>query len=346
MLYYLKVMNIFFKHAIYLLLPLFLSQTLLAAEIEIGETGFDDTILDEPIKKPDWFKLSFLDIKEDLDEAKMEGKKGLILYFGMEKCPYCKALLEVNFTKPDIVNYTQENFNVVAIDVRGNRSVTLVSGEAMTEKQFSVQRKANFTPTLIFYNLDGKEVHRMVGYYTPYTVSAALEFVADQHYLKETFRSYFARADKLDRTDKDSLDYMPYAMTKPYILARNKIKAQRPLMVLFEQANCHACDVLHADAFSSAALASRMHNFDIVQLDMWSQEPVLDVSGKKTTSLSWAESLGIFYTPTLVFYDEFGNEVLRLASVAHFNRLNNIFNYITSGAYNKYKSLAEWNNRH
>jgi thioredoxin-related protein len=333
------------KHGLFLLLTLFLSQALYATEIEIGDPGFDDTVLDEPIKKPDWFKLSFLDIKEDLDEAKEGGKKGLILYFGMERCPYCKALLEVNFAKPDIKTYTQENFDVVAIDVRGSRSVTLVTGETMTENEFAVHRKANFTPTLVFYDLAGKEVHRMVGYYAPYTFSAALEYVADRHYQKETFRSYLARAENPDRIDEDSLNYLPFAMNRPYILARKQIRAQRPLMVIFEQASCHACDVLHADAFSTAILVGQMYKFDIVQLDMWSEEPVIDVNGKKSTARAWADSLGIFYTPTLVFYDESGSEVLRLASVAHFNRLRNVIKYVTTGGYKKYKNLAEWNSR-
>ncbi len=345
-LYSQKNLHVYIKQCIlFIVFALSLFETLQAAEITIGEPGFDDTVLDEPIKNPDWFKLSFLDIQEDLDEAKEAGKKGLIIYFGMERCPYCKVLLEVNFAKTDIKNYTQENFDVVAIDVRGSRSVTLISGENMTENEFAVQRKANFTPTLIFYDLEGNEVHRMVGYYAPYTFSAALEYAADKHYQTETFRDYLARANKLDRIDDDSLNYLPFAMSRPYILGRNRIKAQRPLLVIFEQANCHACDVLHADAFSTTILAGQMYKFDVVQFDMWSAEPIVDVDGNKTTARAWAESLGIFYTPTLVFYDESGKEVLRVASVAHFSRLKNVIKYVSSGGYKEYKNLAEWNLR-
>ena len=41
--------------------------------------------------KPDWFKNSFLDIREDVADAKAAGKR-LVLYFYQDGCPYCKKL--------------------------------------------------------------------------------------------------------------------------------------------------------------------------------------------------------------------------------------------------------------
>jgi len=312
------------------------------AEPGIGEAGFDDSMLEETIELPPWFKLSFLDIREDLEEAKKSGKKGLMLYFGMEKCPYCKALMDVNFSKSDIVSYTQENFDVVAIDVRGSRSVTTLSGEVISEKEFAVRNKANFTPTLLFFDHSGKEVHRMVGYYKPYTFRAILEYVADSHYANETFRQYLSRGERADSSDDEKLNHRSFSMTKPYILERNRIIAQRPLLVIFEQPDCHACDVLHSGALSTDVLMEQMQKLDVVQLDIWSQTPIINSVGKKISARAWAESLGIFYTPTLVFYNENGIEVLRLSSVAHFSRLNKVLNYVTSGGYRTYKNLAEW----
>jgi len=37
---------------------------------------------------PPWFKQSFLDIREDVDEAATAGKR-LLLYFYQDGCPYC-----------------------------------------------------------------------------------------------------------------------------------------------------------------------------------------------------------------------------------------------------------------
>lgn len=337
-------LRIFLQYGLFFCLLIISTQSVVVATSEIGELGFDDSMLDEPVELPSWFKLSFLDIKEDLEEAKKSGKKGLILYFGMEKCPYCKALIEVNFGKSDIASYTQENFDVVAIDVRGSRSITTLSGEVISEKEFAVRNKANFTPTLLFYDYSGKVVHRMVGYSKPYTFRAILEYVADSHYANETFRKYLLRGKRADSADDEKLSYRTFSMTKPYILERNRITAQRPLLVIFEQPDCHACDVLHSGALSTDILKGQMQKLDVVQLDIWSQTPIINSVGKKISARAWAESQGIFYTPTLVFYNENGGEVLRLSSVAHFSRLNKVLNYVTSGGYRTYRNLAEWKN--
>ena len=39
-------------------------------------------------EKPDWFKLSFLDIRDDIEEAADSGKR-VLLYFYQDGCPYC-----------------------------------------------------------------------------------------------------------------------------------------------------------------------------------------------------------------------------------------------------------------
>ena len=41
---------------------------------------FEDAPLEEPISLPAWFKLSFLDLPEDLEEAISAGKTGLMVY--------------------------------------------------------------------------------------------------------------------------------------------------------------------------------------------------------------------------------------------------------------------------
>jgi len=316
-----------------------------AEVVDIESPEFDDSILEEVIDKPAWFKLSFLDIKEDVTEAESNGKKGLILYFGMEKCPYCKALLEVNFAKIDVAEYTQKNFDVVAFDVKGNRTVTTMSGKQISEKKFAIQNKANFTPTLIFLNKQGKEVHRMVGYLPLYAFTAGLEYVADEHYKTESFKQYLARGELLNMPEKGDINYREFSTSQPYMLQRNVINAQRPLLVIFEQGSCHACNVLHAGPFKNTSILSKLYQLDIVQLNMWGDEKIVDVKGEKKTAREWANSLGIYYTPTLLFYDEQGEQIVSLASVAHFNRLNNLLNYVTTKGYKKYKNLADWNNR-
>jgi thioredoxin-related protein len=140
----------------------------------LADTGdsfieFDDTPLKQDIILPGWFKLSFLELYEDLKDAKKNHKRGLILYFGQKDCPYCKAHLEKNWGDRGIVTYTRKNFDVVAIDVRGDRPVADFDGKIFnSEKEFAARKKTNFTPSLLFYNLKGKEIFRLSGYHPPY----------------------------------------------------------------------------------------------------------------------------------------------------------------------------------
>ena len=73
--------------------------------------------------KPPWFKDSFLDIREDLEEATTVGKR-LILCFYQDGCRYCTRLLKNNFGNREIAQKTQQHFEVIAINMWGDREVT------------------------------------------------------------------------------------------------------------------------------------------------------------------------------------------------------------------------------
>ena len=195
---------------------------------------FDDSPLVQDIVLPDWFKLSFLELNAEIDDLKESGKRGLILYFGQKDCPYCKIHLEKNWADRGIVSYTQKYFDVVAIDVLGQRSLLDVKGvQHKSEKDFAHYLKTQFTPTLVFYNTNAKEVLRLSGYHPPYQFRAALEYVADKHYQRETLRTYLRRAEGISGFEESELNPHPAFSKPPYALQRNRIKAQRPLAVFF-----------------------------------------------------------------------------------------------------------------
>ena len=303
---------------------------------------FDDRPLAEPLTHPDWFKLSFLDLSDDLREARQAGKRGLIIYFGQKYCAYCKALLETNFGKTDIRTYTQTHFDVIGVDIHGSSSVVDFDGAEGNERSFALRHDVNFTPTLLFYDVSGKLALRLAGYYPPYQFRAALEYVADGHYRKESFRRYLERADVPLVFDSGELNYQDFFLPPPYALARTHRPGERPLIVFFEQPDCHACDVLHTGPLSGPEIIERLRRFEAVQLNLWGSKPVLTPDGRRTTERDWAGELGLFYAPTLIFFDNDGREILRLDSVVQFYRLRNVLDYIASGAYKEYPTFQRW----
>jgi len=313
-----------------------------AADDDFDTLSFDDAPLDEPLVYPDWFKLSFLNLGEDLQESIQDGKRGLIVYFGQKHCPYCKMLMQVNFAKSDIATYTRTHFDFVATDIWGDRTVTDFSGAQLTEKEFAEQQQATFTPTLLFYDGEGHEALRLRGYYPPYRFRAALEYVADGHYKKETFRDYLERADPPPRFEPDELTPQPFFAAPPYALDRSRIAAARPLAVFFEQGDCHACDVLHSGPLQNEVIVGQFSMLDAVQLDMWSDTRVVTPAGQRTTARRWADELGLFYAPTLIFFDQRGQEIIRVDSVVNFYRLRSVLDYVLSGAHQRGQSFQRW----
>ncbi len=100
---------------------------------------------------PLWFKESFLDFSEDIDEAAADGKR-LALYFWQAGCPYCNRLWEHNMAVDEIAEVFQAKFDVVAINMWGDQEVVTVAGRQFTEKQLARALDVDFTPTLLFYD--------------------------------------------------------------------------------------------------------------------------------------------------------------------------------------------------
>jgi thioredoxin-related protein len=333
-----------------ILISCFCNQTATAAIDSAAESiEFDDQLLEQDLVLPDWFKLSFLELQTDLAEAKTAGKWGVLLYFGSKDCPYCKVHLEKNWADKGIVTYTRKHFDVIAIDVRGDRPVTDHKGDIYkTEKDFSAILKTNFTPSFLFVDVDGNAVLRLTGYHPPYQFRAVLEFIADRHYLYEPLRSYIERGDTIAGLEESELNESEIFSKPPYALNRKKNPAKTPLAVIFEQPTCHACNVLHAGPLKHKEIVSKFKQMEVVQLDRKANTPVITPDGKKLTAKQWAEELGLFYSPTIIFFDENGKQILRVDSVIRFYRLNGLLDYILSKAYLEYETFQLWRykNRH
>jgi thioredoxin-related protein len=303
---------------------------------------FDDAPLEEPLEHPEWFKHSFLDLREDLREALAEGKKGIAVYFGQKRCAYCRMLLKTNFGLSDIEQYTRWHFDLIPIDIWGVQEVTDMDGRVLTEREYAVREGTNFTPSLIFYDAEGRVAMRLRGYYPPYTFRAALEFVADGHYLRESFNAYVARGESRPAFEPDELVEEAFFIPPPHNLDRTRMRGQRPLAVFFEQGECHACDVLHTQPLGQPAINKLFFQFDAVQLDIRSDEPVITPDGRKTTARRWGEELGLFYAPSVLFFDEGGREIIRVDSVVRFFRLHNVLNYVLSKGYLDEPDYQRW----
>ncbi len=316
---------------------------------ELDLDAVDDTpIIDDTPRATDnhhpaWFAETFLNLPDDLASARDRSKKGLIVYFGQTHCAYCEALLEVNFEREqDIVHYTQRHFDVVALDIWGNRVVTDFDGNKLEEKTLAEFEDTDFTPSLIFYTDDGTEALRLRGYYPPYKFRGALKYVVEEYYRSETFAEYMARANPPPKFDLADMNEQDFFDPPPYGLDRSRFAADRPLVVFFERHECHACDILHSDPLEDQETRRLLGEYEAIQLDMWSNQRLITPTGKRSTAGQWARELGIFNSPTLVFFDERGREVFRIDSVVRLYRLRGVLEYVLDKGYEIAPTYQRW----
>lgn len=317
-----------------------------SAAAETQEEPFDDAPLSDIVEYPEWFKKSFLDLPADLAEAAEAGKKGIAVYFGQKRCPYCKRLLEVNFGEPDIAHYTRTNFDVIPVDIWSVEELTALDGETLSERDFAAREDATFTPTLMFYDAEGRLALRLRGYYPPFYFRAALEYVVGDHYKREPFNVYLARGDETLTFEPEDLVEEAFFSPPPYQLDRSVIPGDRPLAVFFEQGQCHACTILHGHTLTDPAIRRFFEQLDVVQLDLRKETPVITPDGRRTTAAAWARELGLFYAPSILFFDENGKEIIRVDSVAHFFRLRNVLNYVANRGYLYEPEYQRWRSRY
>ena len=326
---------------LFILLLLF-SITAYSATDNTGSTPvFDDAQLEEALVYPDWFKLSLGDLSDDLSEATKAGKKGIITYFGQKRCAYCEQFFKTSLADIDIKNYLQKHYDLIAFDIWGIDDVIDTDGKQYTERELSIHYKANFTPSLVFYNSDGTPVFRLRGFYPPYKFRAALQYVAEEFYKKETFSAYFERANPGEYFLLGGLTERDFFLTEPYDLVSLGNNG-KPTAVFFEQGNCHACDLLHSGPLSNDLSIQEINKMNVIQLNMWADTPVITPQGKKTTAKEWAKSLDLFYTPSIIFFDADGKEIIRVDSVTHFYRLWGVLNYVNKQGYKHTTDYQQW----
>ena len=286
---------------------------------------------------PGWFSESLLDLREDVREAAKEGKR-LLLYFGQDGCPYCKALMQTNFTQPLIVSKARRHFVAIALNIWGDREVTLLDGKVMREKEFARLMRVQFTPTILFLDEKGGTVARLNGYYPPHRFEAAIDYVAGRMEVKQSFADYMRIAVKEAANEK--LHEEPFFMRPPYDLRRRS--GSKPLAVVFETPHCAGCDELHAEGFTRPEVKAELAQFDVVRFALGADAMLTTPQGLRLHADEWARALKIVYTPSIVFFDPNGREVLRTESYLRPFHLAGAFAYLSSGAYLKEPSFQRF----
>lgn len=289
----------------------------------------------KPTEYPAWFKESFLNLKDDIADAKAANKR-VVIIFHQDSCPYCNALVERNLAQKDIEDLMRKSFDAVALNMWGDREVTNLDGKAMSEKEFAASLKVQFTPTILFFDEAGKTILRLNGYIPPQRFKLTLEYIAQRKEKELAYRDFMAKHEP--PPGKGELITENFFQPAPYDLS----KAKQPIAVFFEQKDCPACDTLHRQVLTDKETRQVIGKVRNIQLDMWSNTPVVTPDGKRMSAREWAKKLDVKYAPTIVLLDPQGKEIIRSEAFFKVFHTQGIFAYAESGAYKTEPSFQRY----
>jgi thioredoxin-related protein len=173
-----------------------------AASAAFGMTparAADPILTDDGLYKQSWFLESFLELPEDLEDARKGGKRFAVMW-ELKGCPYCKETHFVNFARPEISDYIKANFEILQLNIIGSRIVTDFDGTKLSEKDLAAKYAVRFTPTIQFFAEGAtglkqlapqkREVARAPGYLRPEDFLAMFRYVQEKAYQDKSFRDF------------------------------------------------------------------------------------------------------------------------------------------------------------
>ena len=111
-----------------------------------------------------FFNSTFGDFSEELAAAREQGKKGIMIFFEMDECPFCHWMKNNVLNQPDVQEFYKNNFLNFAVDIEGDIEITNFQGKTTTQKDFAFrENRVRATPVIAFFDLTGKRVMRYTG---------------------------------------------------------------------------------------------------------------------------------------------------------------------------------------
>ena len=259
----------------------------------------------QQIPQPDWFKDSFLDLAEDIEEAAGEQRR-LVLYFHQAGCPYCYNLITRVFPEPEINRLMQENFDLVAFDLWGDRLVTLPDGSEISEKELAVRLRVQYTPTLIFLSEDGTPVLRLDGYRP---AEAFKQNLIELLHKPVTSRAIAAGAEQIT------------------------LRGDKPFAIQFQDAGCSACAAFKRDILSRDDTTELLQGFNLIQIDLSENPTLVFPDGHRVAAVDLARQLRLSYFPSWQLLDSSGQQWLKIDAYVRAFHFNAALEYVADRVY-------------
>ena len=139
-----------------------------------------------------FFNETWGDFKEELANAREQGKKGILVFFEMDECPFCHYMKKNVINQEDVQAYYQKHFLNFSVDIEGDVEMTNLKGQKTRQKDFAFKEfRVRATPVIMYFDLDGKPIHRHTGKTAGKEEFMWIgEYIVDGHYKKGPFTRF------------------------------------------------------------------------------------------------------------------------------------------------------------
>ncbi len=282
---------------------------------------------------PTWFKQSFLDITEDLAEAS-KNNKHLMLFIDLDGCPYCtKMLNESFFAKNQTSDFIKKHFDVINLNVKGDREVTWDQNTTLSEKDLAIRLGIEYSPTVLFLDENKKVILRLNGYRSAQNFKLILEYVNGKHYLNMNLASFLAGV-------KNKTLYTPI-QNKSFQKIKDLSKINTPLALIIEDGSCTQCEYFHKTTLKNKDVIDEFSKFAIVRFDANSDEEFIGTDGIKTTPKQFVKKMDLDYRPGIFLYDE-GKLVSTIDALLYSFHFKELLRYVSHKEYNNYSGFLAY----
>lgn len=150
-----------------------------------------------------FFNETWGDLPEELANAKKEGKKGILIFFEMDECPFCHYMKQNVLNQPKVQAYYRKNFLNFVIDIEGDVEMVDLKGKSVKQKDFAKKNRIRATPVIAYYNLDGKMIYRHTGKTSGIEEFMWLgEYIANALYKKKIRFSHYKKQKRAEKKNK------------------------------------------------------------------------------------------------------------------------------------------------
>ena len=132
-------------------------------------------------------------MRPPLDLRRGQGAKPLAVVFETPYCAGCDELHREGFRRPEVKAQIAK-FDVARISLLQNEKIVTPDGKTVHASEFARLLKITYTPSIVFFDPQGREVFRIEAYLRPFHLAGSFDYVSSGAYKTQPSFQRFLQA--------------------------------------------------------------------------------------------------------------------------------------------------------